>query len=98
MAVRINAIPPNGFRHAGLVVGKGWQEVGKLDEKQRAALRDFHGRHIRIHPNDVAKLSELGLAFDGQNKPLKDLTARKPGNANTRNDSPKGETRRSAEP
>jgi hypothetical protein len=94
MAIRINAIPPNGFRHSGLVVGKAWQDVGKLDEKQRTTLRDFHGRHIRIHPNDVAKLSELGLAFDGQNKPLKDSTAKKPGPANSKNDAPRGDEKK----
>lgn len=74
MAVRINAIPVGGFRHGGLVVGKAWATVDALDDKQRAALRDFHGRFIRIHPEDVTKLGELGFAFDGARNPLVDST------------------------
>lgn len=74
MAVRINAIPAGGFRHGGIVVGKAWIEIDATDGKQRATLREFHGRFIRIHPDDVTKLGELGLAFDGPKNPLVELT------------------------
>jgi hypothetical protein len=90
MAVRINAIPASGFRHGGLAVGKAWTPVEKLTKEQRAALRDFHGRFIRIHPHDVGKLGELGLAFKDAKSPLGDATAK----SNTQHNASKGEEKK----
>ncbi len=71
MAVRICTIGVAQFKHHGLVVGTGWTPVDKtLPDAARAALRDFHGKFVRVHPEDVTKLGELGLAFKGPNKPL----------------------------
>jgi len=82
MGIRVNAIPSTGFRHAGLVIGKAWVELEKLDEKQRAALRDFHGKHIRINPNDIDKLAEFGLAFKDAKSPLVEITTKKKSGGN----------------
>lgn len=78
MAVRITALQVETFKNGGLEVGVGWVAHEKLNDRQRATLRDFHGRFIQVHPHDRDNLRELGLAFVDPHKPLEDLEAKKP--------------------
>lgn len=78
MALRVctlDDIP--AFRHGGLVVGPRWAPLEKLKPAARDALRDFHGRFVRIHPEDIDQLREYGLAFKDKKSPLVD-TKKKP--------------------
>ncbi|HWU91599.1 MAG TPA: hypothetical protein VN253_30235 [Kofleriaceae bacterium] len=77
-AIRICTLGVPVFRHGGLEVGERWSAVSDLDDKQRAALRDYHGRFIQVHPDDVAKLRELGLERKSTSRPLADLTTPTP--------------------
>lgn len=74
MSVRVCTITVRDFRHGGLHVGERWMaiETTKVPPAARAALRDFHGRFIRVHQDDIGKLGELGLAFVAGDKPLVD--------------------------
>ncbi len=76
MAVRICTIDVRTFSHHGLVVGEGWTAVDKdMPELARAALRDHYGRFVRVHPEDVSNLAELGLTLkDGKLLDVKPTT------------------------
>lgn len=96
MAVRICTLGVPLFVHGGLEVGQRWQTLEKLDEKQRGTLRDFHGRFIQVHAEDVEKLGEFGLAFQDAGEKLVDAPkkkgeAPKPADTKTTNDAPKGD-------
>ncbi len=84
------------FRHGGLVVGEKWTPVPTpLSEPARAALRDFAGRHIRIHPEDVKNLAEVGLrSVDGKVSDLLDLAPTTPPTT-TAKSAPKGDGKKS---
>lgn len=51
------------FRHDGLVVTDRWTEVNvaKLSKPARAALMQFTGQLVRIHPDDHGALADAGL-------------------------------------
>jgi hypothetical protein len=61
-----------------LEVGTTWTDVGKPSDRQRAALRDFHGRFIKVHPDDLTNLSALGLRFVDETSPLEEIPKSKP--------------------
>jgi hypothetical protein len=67
------------FMHGGIEVSENWRSVtlcnadGTPDEKQRAALRDYHGRFIQVHPSDRPALAKHGLVFVDPHSPLRDL-------------------------
>ncbi|MGE0547609.1 MAG: hypothetical protein AB7O24_04295 [Kofleriaceae bacterium] len=76
MGVRICALSVPLFSHAGLQVGERWMEVTSLPTAARDALRDYHGRFVRVHPDDRAKLAEIGLTFVANREPLRDLRSK----------------------
>lgn len=49
------------FRHAGLQFGPGWAgyDVEAMPDEQRAAIKAYLGRFIRVHPLDEKRLHEL---------------------------------------
>lgn len=62
MKVRASTVDGPQFMHEGLLVtGPGWMEIetDSLTDAGRAALVEYRGRIIRIHPDDEA-------AFDAQ--------------------------------
>ncbi len=98
MAVRICTAGVPNFMHGGLEVGPGWSEVLRPTASQRAALRDYHGRFIQVHPADRDKLGELGLEFKDESAPLvetkpveKSDTTKK---SDTKHDARKGDEKR----
>ncbi len=56
------------FVHDGLSLNERWSTVDETTpEHTRKALIKFHGRFVRLHPDDTDKLSDLGLALkDGK--------------------------------
>lgn len=69
------------FRDGGLVVTPSWSKYEepkdpKARAKMRASLVRHHGRFIRIHPEDLPKIRDLGFALKGDE--LVDLTDKKP--------------------
>lgn len=68
MAIRITALGVPVFKTKLLAVGVNWTELPKVvDPALRAELVDYAGRFIRIHPEDVGNLGELGLELvDGK--------------------------------
>ncbi len=68
MEIRISTIGVPLFKHAGLVVTGSWSalEIEGLEPRARAALLQFTGRLIKIHPHDVAKLPGIGLELRGK--------------------------------
>ena len=56
-----------------LEVGSSWTVLDKPGPNARAALRDFHGRFVRVHPEDRTRLSELQLRYVDEFSPLVDL-------------------------
>ena len=79
--IRLAATSPQGFRHGGLVVGSSWTGFDRMTPDQIATMRDFHGKFLRVHPEDVVKLGAVGLAFKGAGEPLKSVE--KSNNKNT---------------
>lgn len=67
MRVRVCTIGVPAFRHDGLVVGKGWTalELEELAPAARAALVEYAGRFVQIHPDDVGELAAIGLGVVG---------------------------------
>ncbi len=63
--IRICALGVPGFRHDGLAVGARWSAIdpGQVTEKTRAALIAYTGKFVQIHPADVARLGDFGLAL-----------------------------------
>lgn len=59
--VTLGAVPL--FRHDGLVVTDRWTEinVAKLAKPARAALVQFTGQLVRVHPDDHGELADVGL-------------------------------------
>ena len=95
MSVRIMALGVPRFMSGGLEVSRQWLAVdNSLTEKARCALRDYHGRFIRVHCDDIKKLNELGLQFRGNCEPLVDAhgsAKTDPPKKPTKNDAPKGD-------
>lgn len=79
MAIRICSLSVPRFMHGGLEVGDSWTPVENLTEKQRAALRDFHGRFIQVHPKDHAELEKIGLRFVDVSEKLAEIGDEEPG-------------------
>jgi hypothetical protein len=72
--VRIATLSVPRFMHGGLEVNDRWSEFPATPtERERAALRDYHGRFIQVHPDDRDKLRELGLKFEDANAPLVEI-------------------------
>lgn len=77
MRIAVLSVPL--FMHGGLEVNERWSPFpDEPTEKQRAALRDFHGRFIRIHSADLGELAKHDLGFVDEHTPLADIT-KKPG-------------------
>lgn len=71
--LRLKGANGKGFLHGDLDLhAERWTEV-EVTEKQRVAVRDFHGRYITVHPHDVERLKEFGLELVEPDKPLVDL-------------------------
>lgn len=62
MAVRIATLGVPLFRVHDLEVNERWLAVKEVTDKQRASLVAHVGRYVQVHPEDVTKLGELGLA------------------------------------
>jgi hypothetical protein len=77
-SIRICTIGVPRFMHGGLEVGIRWAAVATFTESQRATLRDYHGRFIRVHPEDRGQLAEIGLRFETERKPLTELAPKNP--------------------
>jgi hypothetical protein len=93
MPVRICTMGVPRFRLHDLEVREQWLPISTLTEKQRAALGQYHGQFVRVHPEDVTKLSELGFEFAGAKNPLRDVTAKPEPKtpSNPKTDAPKGD-------
>lgn len=77
MSLRICALSVPAFMHGGLEVNERWSAFpADATERQLAALRDYHGRFIRIHPDDRGEVEKLGLAFVDEHSPLTDMKKR----------------------
>jgi hypothetical protein len=65
--MRLTTIGVNFFQHDGIAVGTGWTEFdyAEVDKKARASFREHVGRFIKIHPDDLGELVELGLVLEG---------------------------------
>lgn len=80
MAVRISVLSVPLFRAGGLEVNTHWQAVGAdAGDKVIAAIRDYHGRFLQVHPLDRDKLAELGLRFVDEHSPLEVAPKKKSG-------------------
>ena len=67
--------PGRTFVHGGFDLGSDWTTFESLTDEQHETLRDFHGRFVRVHPDDFDKLTSLGLKLqtDEGGAPLKGL-------------------------
>lgn len=90
MSIRLCTLGVPLFRAGGLDLNQRWLALPTLSEKQRTALRDYHGRFIQVHPADIEKLGEFGLAFQNGGSPLVDAPKKSKTN-NTKTDAPKGD-------
>lgn len=65
--IRMTALGVERFCHDGLVVDRGWAELdlATAPPAVRACFVEYTGRFIQIHPDDLGKLAELGLALEG---------------------------------
>jgi hypothetical protein len=63
-SIRIATIDAPHFACGPISVGRSWSAV-EVNEKARTVLLVYVGRIVQIHPFDVGKLGELGLALEG---------------------------------
>lgn len=70
MTIRVCTLPgiPRFLPGNGLEFGESWVHLVALEAPERAALQQYVGRILRIHPDDVAKLGELGLVLDKEGR------------------------------
>jgi len=62
--LRIATIEAPFFACGPIEVGRGWTDV-EVTERAREVLITYVGRIVQLHPLDLAKLAELGLALEG---------------------------------
>jgi hypothetical protein len=62
MSVRLAALGVPRFRVHDLELNENWLPVESVTEKQRSSLVAHVGRYVHVHPGDIEKLGELGLA------------------------------------
>jgi hypothetical protein len=62
MSVRIATLGVPRFRVHDLELNENWLPVDSVTERQRASLVAHVNRYVRVHPADLEKLGELGLA------------------------------------
>ncbi len=62
--IRLCSLGVRAFVHDGIDVNERWSAIDgkRLTDKQRATLRDFAGRLIRIHPED-AQAAEVAVGL-----------------------------------
>ena len=68
MKIRMMSIGGPRFRHAKLKFGPGWAgyDVAAMSDEQRAAVKEYLGRFIRVHPADEERLTELLEGLPGE--------------------------------
>lgn len=70
--IRLASVAPL-FKHGGkdgVDLTRSWASFESLTGTQVEILRKFHGRWIRLHPDDRDQLARYGLAFVAGDEPL----------------------------